>query len=123
MLPQYLRTGITDMEKAKRNKKIYLIVALLSAFFAIVLTALAIVSVFNLKYGLGITLAVLSAIGYFAAVFLFFAFLDVKIIIKIISLAENGKSPPVSEAAILLGWKETPTKAFIAKAIKKGYLS
>ena len=95
-----------------------------SLLLSIGITVLAVLFLKEKLYVLMLISALVSAIGYYVAVFSFFRRSDAKAAVEILRAMTSGRQrcSTISDVAQFMGWTERATEKFIEKCIKRGYM-
>ncbi|MBQ8689934.1 MAG: hypothetical protein IJ515_06195 [Clostridia bacterium] len=117
---------MTDIDKAKRARLLFLITGAVSAFVGVAaLAAHLLLSdrfITAKNYTPLIIILAVCAAGLYSAVFLLFSAYDRAVAVRLIAVAYEVGPDNVTEIAARMGWKESATEKFIKKCHKWGYL-
>ncbi len=111
-----------NLKRAKRARLAYLITGAVSAVIGV--AAFIMVNHFmDVRDYLWLTVTfVISAIGFYGAVFLLFSAFDRAVAVRLIPIAEELGADNVTAISELFGWREDATAKYIAKCKKWRYL-
>ena len=110
------------MQKAKKNKRLFLILSASLLGAALLLTLGVILFFVYALYVPAIIFAALSGGGYYAALFLFFEFWDAATAIEIIPILQKHAEGSLKEICAELSYKERTAERLIKKFRKRGYI-
>ena len=111
------------IDKAKRDRLIFTLVAIASAVVAIATTAVVIMLILKQNYMPMWFILALSAICYYTSVFSAFSAIDRNTAVKVLEAKEALGTDSAVTLAEKLGWKDKACEKFRIKLIKWGYIS
>ncbi len=111
-----------NMTRAKRARIAYLISGAVSAVIGVVAFILVNHFMDERNYLLIAITFVISAVGFYGAVFLLFSSFDRAVAMRLIPIAEEFGVDNVSTVAEVLGWREDAVAKYVAKCKKWRYL-
>ena len=110
------------MDKARKERRIYLYVFAVSAAVAFVTLIVALVCLLKYHYVAMAIFAVVSAAALYVFVFYLFKYIDHSSLIKLIPIVKERGIENISEIAEAFGWKVESLEGFLKKYKGKGYI-
>ena len=112
------------MNRAISDKRRAGAIFFFSLLLSIAITVLAVLFLKEKMYIFMLISALVSAVGYYVAVFSFFRRSDAKAAVEILRAMTRGRHrcSTISDVAQFMGWTDRATEKFIEKCIKKGYM-
>ena len=111
------------IDKAKKDRLTFSLVAIASAVIAIVTTAVVIMLVLKQNYVPMWFILGVSAICFYTSVFCTFSAFDRNTAVMMLGEIEALGTDNVQTIAEKLGWKEKALEKFVKKLVKWGYIS
>ena len=111
------------IDKAKRGKRTFTVIAFLSALAAVATTAVVILLILNKTYIPMWFVLGFSAVCYYTCVFSAFASIDRGTAIRVLNVIDELGSYETEALAEKLGWNNRATEKFLKKLVKWGYIA
>ena len=110
------------MDKARKERRIFLYVFVISAAVAFLALIIALIFLLNYLYAAMAVFAVISAAALYVFPFYLFKYIDHSTLIKLIPIVKERGIENISQIADDFGWKAESIERFLKKYKGGGYI-